>query len=73
MYERIVKARFTRRADTGSPGERLRVPMKYREPVIARADRARSGLAAAGYDIVGDLDDLMPAAASFGTGGPRVA
>jgi hypothetical protein len=66
VYERIVKARFTRRADTGSPGERLRVPMKYREPVIARTQLARSGLASAGYDIVGDLDDLIPAAASFG-------
>jgi hypothetical protein len=66
-YERIVKARFTRRADTGSQGgDRLRVPLKYRDRVLARAERARSELAASGYSIVGDLDDLTPADASFG-------
>jgi hypothetical protein len=65
-YERIVKARFTRRADAGSPGERLRVPLKYRDAVLIRAETARSGLAAAGYEVVGDLDDLIPADDSFG-------
>jgi hypothetical protein len=66
VYERIVKERFTRRADTGSPGERLLVPTRYREAVIARADQTRSDLASAGYRIIGDLEDLVPAEASFG-------
>jgi hypothetical protein len=65
-YERIVKARFTRRADAGSGGPRLRVPLKYRSAVLARAERAREDLGASGYEIVGELDDLIPADSSFG-------
>jgi hypothetical protein len=65
-YERIVKARFSRRADAGSSGERLRVPLRYKAAVHVRAERSRAALAEAGYEVVGDLDDLIPADESFG-------
>jgi hypothetical protein len=65
-YERIVKARFTRRADTGVSADRLRVPLRYRDAVLARAGRARADLGRAGYRIVGDLDELIPTEESFG-------
>jgi hypothetical protein len=65
-YERIVKARFTRRAEMGAPGERLRVPPEHRARVLGRAEQTRTGLRAAGYDVVGDLDDLIPAESGFG-------
>lgn len=65
-YERIVKARFTRRAELHKPGERLRVPPEHRASVLAISERTRAGLRSAGYDIVGDLDDLIPADSGFG-------
>ncbi|MBA2559847.1 MAG: hypothetical protein H0V07_08165, partial [Propionibacteriales bacterium] len=65
-YERIVKRRFKRRADSQTAGERLRVPSEYRDRVVDLAEQTRSGLAASGYQIIGDLDDLIPAEAGFG-------
>jgi hypothetical protein len=65
-YERIVKARFTRRAELHKPGERLRVPPEHRSSVIARSEQTRAGLRDAGYDVVGDLDELVPAESAFG-------
>lgn len=65
-YERQVKRRFNQRARAAS-GSRLTVPERYRERVIARAAELRRDLATAGYDIVGDLDELVPAESSFTT------
>ncbi len=70
-YERQVKRRFNARANARASaavsGNRLTVPDRYREVVEERAVELRDGLAAAGYNVVGDLDDLFPAASSFGT------
>ncbi len=66
-YERQVKRRFNARANAAVAGSRLTVPDRHREVVEQRAVELRDGLAAAGYDVVGDLDDLLPAASSFGT------
>ena len=70
-YERQVKRRFNARAQSragaAGPGSRLTVPERHREVVQRRAVELRDGLAGAGYDVVGDLDDLLPAESSFGT------
>jgi hypothetical protein len=65
-YERLVKRRFNRRADAAQPGERLRVPAEYRDRVFSLAHETVSGLKESGFDIVGDLDDLIPDQSSFG-------
>jgi hypothetical protein len=70
VYERQVKRRFNRRADTRRPGDRLRLPPEHRSRVLELAEASRAGLAASGYDIVGDLDDLIPADSGFGTLAP---
>lgn len=66
-YERQVKRRFNARADSAPSGSRLTVPERYREAVTARAVELRRDLTAAGYDVVGDLDELLPAPSSFRT------
>ena len=66
QYERLVKSRFNRLADRGVSGERLRVPPQWRRAVRLDAERIRSGLAASEYDVVGDLDDLVPSDDAFG-------
>ncbi len=65
-YERLVKNRFNQLADRGSAGQRLRVPNRHRDQVLKTSDAVRRQLAEAGYDIVGDLDDLIPADDAFG-------
>ncbi len=65
-YERLVKARFNQLADRGYAGQRLRVPNRHREQVLKTSDTVRRQLAEAGYDIVGDLHDLIPADDAFG-------
>jgi hypothetical protein len=73
QYDRLVKRRFNRAANLGSAGRRIRVPAALADEVRARAEATRSALAASGYDIVGDLDDLIPASTSFDDGpGHRV-
>lgn len=66
-YEERVKRRFNERANAAEGRTRLTVPERYREAVNAKAAEVRSGLASSGYDVVGDLDELLPAASSFGT------
>ncbi|MEJ7743869.1 MAG: hypothetical protein WKF73_15805 [Nocardioidaceae bacterium] len=65
-YERIVKRRFNQRANSASPGDKIIVPVNYRDLVMGRAAQTRATLSAAGYDVNGDLDDLIPRSASFG-------
>lgn len=68
-YERLVKHRFSQYADRADPmvtGGSLVVPERDRATVMEIATQTRSGLAAAGYHIVGDLDDLIPAPGAFG-------
>lgn len=65
-YERIVKRRFNQVADSAEPGRRVKVPGRYRETVLALSEEIISGLAAAGYPVIGCLADLRPADDSFG-------
>jgi hypothetical protein len=67
-YDRFVKRRFNRAANRGSDGTRVRVPAHLADNVRARAAATRAALAASGYDIIGDLDDLMPAHGAFDDG-----
>jgi len=66
-YERQVKLRFNRLAERGLPGDRLTVPRRLKAQVLARSERIRAELAASPYDIVGDLDDLIPSDDAFGS------
>jgi hypothetical protein len=68
QYDRIVKRRFNRAANRGADGPRVLVPLSLADEVRARAVATRDSLAASGYDIVGDLEDLLPAAAAFDAG-----
>ena len=68
-YDRLIKRRFNRRADAGSPGSRLRVPVRYRKRVAGFTVEIKAGLEAAGYEVVGDLDDLDPTDAAFDEAG----
>jgi hypothetical protein len=65
QYDRLVKRRFNRAANRGSAGQRVRVPAALAADVRMRAEATRTALAESGYDIVGDLDDLLPLDASF--------
>lgn len=65
-YERIIKRRFNMRGSDSRQGDPILVPSRHREAVMALAERTRSGLAVSGYDVIGDLDDLLPPDSSFG-------
>lgn len=71
-YEQAVKRRFNARANAAPPGSRLVVPERYRTVVTERAQEIREQLSQAGYAVSGNLDDLLPAASSFGDP-PQVA
>lgn len=66
-YEEQIKGRFNERANAAASRTRLTVPERYREAVNARAAELTAELAEAGYHVVGDLDELIPAPSSFGT------
>jgi hypothetical protein len=68
QYDRIVKRRFNRAANRGSDGPRVLVPRSLADDVRARAVATRDALAASDYDIVGELDDLIPPDSAFGEG-----
>ncbi len=65
-YERLVKNRFNTIAEQGGDGDRLRVPSRHRARLMRRSRQIQRSLAEAGYDVVGDLDDLIPVEQSFG-------
>jgi hypothetical protein len=60
MYDRRIKRRFNQRANAGSAGTPLRVPVELRGRLTEFAAEIKRGLAVSGYDIVGDLDELDP-------------
>jgi hypothetical protein len=68
QYDRIVKRRFNRTANRGSDGRKILVPASLADDVRARAAATRDALAASGYDIIGDLDDLLPSPSAFDPG-----
>jgi hypothetical protein len=68
QYDRIVKRRFNRTANRGSDGRKILVPAYLADDVRDRAAATRDALAVSGYDIIGDLDDLLPAASAFDEG-----
>jgi hypothetical protein len=66
-YEQLVKRRFNELANTGGgPGRRTKIPPRYRDDVHARAKEQIDGLRAAGYRVIGDLEDLQPRDTAFG-------
>lgn len=65
-YERIIKRRFNLRAKLSTQGDPILVPQRHREAVLAIAEQTRSALAVSGYDVIGDLDDLLPPDSAFG-------
>jgi hypothetical protein len=65
QYDRLVKRRFNRAANRGSDGRRVRVPAALADVVRERSAATRAALEASGYDIVGDLNELLPVASSF--------
>ncbi len=65
-YEARVKDRFNALADRATPGPRLVVPVRDRKKVMNLAAEIRAELAKGGYDVVGTLEDLIPAKAAFG-------
>ncbi|MBA2444608.1 MAG: hypothetical protein H0V49_04680, partial [Nocardioidaceae bacterium] len=65
-YERIIKRRFNLRSTMSDLGDPILVPDRHRPAVMAYAEQTCSALATAGYDIVGDLEDLLPTDSSFG-------
>lgn len=61
VYEQWVKAGLAGHVLAARPGKLpLRLPAEQHEWVTQRARRMCAELAAAGYDVVGDLDDLVP-------------
>ena len=71
-YERLVKHTFNRLPRGGTadepPATRVRVPQQYRQQLDDWSGRTCAALARSGYDIVGDLDDLIPGSEAFGAG-----
>ncbi len=65
-YERMVKRWFNQLVEQGGSDGRLPVPRRYQPVVQTEAERIVADLAGAGYDIVGQLDELLPAESSFG-------
>lgn len=65
-YDHAVKRRFNARANSRQESTRLVVPEQYHAAVTERARQIRDSLASSGYSVCGDLDELLPAAGSFG-------
>jgi hypothetical protein len=71
QYDRLVKRRFNRAANLQAEGARVRVPASLADDVRERASATRAAIAASGFDVIGDLDDLIPLDSSFDDGPPR--
>jgi hypothetical protein len=59
-YERHVKSGLVRRLAARRDTARLQVPVDWRAWVSNRAEQMVAGLREGGYDVVGDLDELVP-------------
>jgi hypothetical protein len=55
----------------GEPGSPILLPPRYRDWCFDVSRRHIEQLDAAGYDVVGDLEDLVPSPASFSSGPSR--
>lgn len=64
-YQRLVKRRFNHLANEQVRGDRTRIPERFKEAVQLEADRIRKHIAESGYDVIGDLDDLVVGDAAF--------
>jgi hypothetical protein len=61
MYAGLVRLELAEWILGRRPGQRAIVlPEEYREWATARSQQFVDGLRSAGYDVIGDLDDLMP-------------
>lgn len=65
-YELLVKNRFNDVANQGGHKDRILVPPRHRRRLLRQSQATQDSLARAGYDVVGDLNDLTPAQESFG-------
>lgn len=65
-YQRTVKRRFNQVANRTEGTPKTRVPTEHRDLLSKWAAETQADLSSDGYDIVGDLDDLLPAGAAFG-------
>lgn len=59
-YEREVKSGLAERLAARPGSIRLSLPVERREWAAERADQIVAGIEKAGYDVVGDLDELRP-------------
>jgi hypothetical protein len=64
-YERMVKRWFNQLVEQDRSNTQLPVPRRYQPVVQAEAQRIVADLSDAGYDIVGQLEELLPAESSF--------
>jgi hypothetical protein len=62
-YPRVVKEVFAQQVLAGRKGTPLRLDAKGREFAVARSREIADELAALGVDVIGDLDELVPAEA----------
>jgi hypothetical protein len=66
-YDRVVRVLLAEKVLAGQPGRPLILPPQFAHPVRAVAERQVEALAAGGYHVVGDLDDLVPDLAALGS------
>jgi hypothetical protein len=67
-YGNLVKRLLAKEVLAGRPeGIRIELLPEYWEWTVARSERLVQGLRAAGYHVVGDLDDLIPRTPPSGT------
>ena len=59
-YNRVVKGWFAEQVLSQQPGEKLPLPAPVAEWCHAESERIVDRVRAAGYDVVGDLADLVP-------------
>jgi hypothetical protein len=64
-YSRVAKVHLADRVLAAQGGERLRVPERLSSWCQERAEQIVSRLQAAGYDVVGDLCELLPTGSAF--------
>ncbi len=71
-YARVAKFWFAEKVLGPAPGTRLALPAEHQEWCRAASRAQVDALAAAGYDVVGDLGDLLPDAPDSPWTPPRV-
>ena len=65
-YSRVAKVHLADQVLAAQEGARLRLPDRLSPWCHERAEQIVRRLEAAGYDVVGDLDELLPGAAARG-------